>query len=148
MTVWFKGAEMGTLYCSPYLKLYICRSNPGSRIHPSRPWLLFSKQYLFFLSFYSSPYSTKLDDHFIASLRFLKCVQVINKNAGTSFKASLGQLIKTIPMQGDISYHAAFQVGSKNINAKSKKLTFFLFNLLETFSSARAIYLESSKIRP
>ena len=27
----------------------------------------------------------------------------------------------------------AFQVGSKNINTKSTKLTFFLFNLLELF---------------
>ena len=27
-----------------------------------------------------------------------------------------------------------FQVGSKNINTKSTKLKFFLFNLLETFS--------------
>ena len=50
MTVWFKGTAMGTLYCSPYLKLNIFRSNPGSRIYPSRPWLLFSKQYLFTLS--------------------------------------------------------------------------------------------------
>ena len=31
----------------------------------------------------------------------------------------------------------AFQVGSKNINTKSTKLTFFLFNLLESFSWAR-----------
>ena len=50
MTVWFKGAEMGTLHCSPYLKLNIFRSNPGSRIHPSRLRLLFSKPYLFTLS--------------------------------------------------------------------------------------------------
>ena len=75
MTVWFKGTAMGTLYCSPYLKLNIFRSNPGGR--PKR------------------------------TFRFLKCFQVINKNAGTSFKAFLGQIIKTIPLQGDISYHAA-----------------------------------------
>ena len=42
--------ELGSFYCSPYLKLNVFRSNPGSRIHPSIAWLLFSKQYLFTLS--------------------------------------------------------------------------------------------------
>ena len=148
MTVWFKGTEMGTSYCSPYLKLNIFWSNPGSRIHPSRPWLLFSKQYLFNSLFLLKPLFNEVGWSLRCiqlvgrpkrTFRFLKCVQVINKNASTCFKASLGQIIKTIPMQGDISYTIlpAFQVGSKNINTKSTKRTYFLFSLLETFSWAR-----------
>ena len=104
---WFKGTEMGTSYCSPYLKLNIFRSNPGSRIHPSRPWLLFSKQYLFNSLFLLKPLFNEVEWSLRCiqlvgrpkrTFRFLKCVQVVNKNAGTSFKASLGQIIKTIPM--------------------------------------------------
>ena len=65
-------------------------------------------------SFYTRPYSTKSDDakqwHCLTTslqlvgrpkrtVRFLKCVEVINKNAGTSFKASLSQIFKQYPCE-------------------------------------------------
>ena len=65
-------------------------------------------------SFYTRPYSTKSDDakqwHCLTTslqlvgrpkrtFRFLKCVEVINKNAGTSFKASLSQIFKQYPCE-------------------------------------------------
>ena len=45
MTVWFKGTAMGTLYCSPYLKLNIFRSNPGGR--PKRTFRFLKWRYFF-----------------------------------------------------------------------------------------------------
>ena len=69
---------------------------------------------------------------------FLKCVQVINKNVGTSFKASLSQIFKQYPCEAILATTLPpFQVVSKKCQIKRHERTFFLFSLLETFSWVR-----------